>query len=125
PVYADLNITVTGGQTAPQPIAVVPFRTSPGADFDVAKIVQDDLASSGLFKPLARSDMLEKPSEPAQVNYRNWQVLGVNDVVIGSEQATAKGVAVRFYLLDAVGQRQLLGFDMPAAPKDRLRYVAH
>lgn len=126
PAHADLNITVTGGSVAPQPIAVVPFKTaSADAKVDVAKIVQDDLASSGLFKPIARKDMLETPSQPAEVNYRNWQVLGANDIVIGSEQRGPQGVKVRFYLLDAFQQRQLLAFDMPATPPDRLRYVAH
>ncbi|HEX7380914.1 MAG TPA: Tol-Pal system beta propeller repeat protein TolB, partial [Nevskiaceae bacterium] len=123
--HAQLNITVTGGQTAPQPIAVVPFQNGPGVTFDVAQIVQDDLASSGLFKALPRSDMLEKPSTPEQVNYRNWQVLGVNDIVIGQETASGDGVAVRFYLLDTFGQKQLLGYDMPVVPVGQLRYVAH
>ncbi|TAM11447.1 MAG: Tol-Pal system beta propeller repeat protein TolB [Nevskiaceae bacterium] len=123
--HADLNITISGGQVAPQPIAVVPFQTAPGAEFDVAQIVQDDLASSGLFKPLDRKDMLEKPSQPGQVNYRNWQVLGINDIAIGQQRPANGGVAVRFYLLDTMRQQQLLGYDMPAAPKDQLRYVAH
>lgn len=123
--HADLNITVTGGQVAPQPIAVVPFKAPAGAKVDVAKIIQSDLASSGLFKPIARKDMLETPSQPNDVNFRNWQVLGANNIVIGSQQRVGKNVKVRFYLLDVFQQRQLLGFDMPATPPDRLRYVAH
>lgn len=123
--HADLDITVTGGQAAAQPIAVVPFKTQNGANFDIAQIVQDDLARSGLFNPLKRSDMLETPSDPAQVNYRNWRVLGMNDIVIGDERPSGNGVAVRFYLLDVFRAQQLLGFDMPAAPTDQLRYVAH
>lgn len=123
--HAALDITVTGGEAAAQPIAIVPFQTSPGATFDVAQIVQDDLASSGLFKPLDRSDMLEKPSDPGQVNYRDWRVLGMNDIVIGQEQKVGNDVAVSFYLLDVFRQQQLLGFKMPPAPPDQLRYVAH
>lgn len=122
---ADLNITISGGQVAPQPIAIVPFQEAPGAEFDVARIVQDDLASSGLFKPLDRKDMLEKPSQPGQVDYHNWQVLGIDDIAIGQQRPENGGVAVRFYLLDTMRQQQLLGYDMPAAPKDQLRYVAH
>lgn len=123
--HAALDITVTGGQAAAQPIAVVPFQTAPGATFDVAQIVQDDLASSGLFKPLNRTDMLEKPSDPSQVNYRDWRVLGMNNIVIGQEQKVGNDVAVRFYLLDIFRQQQLLGFKMPPTPPGQLRYVAH
>jgi len=123
--HADLDITVTGGEAAAQPIAVVPFQTSPGANFDVAQIVQDDLARSGLFNPLKRTDMLEKPTDPSQVNYRDWRVLGMNDIVIGQEQLVGNGVAVRFYLLDVFRQQQLLGYQMPPSPPDQLRYVAH
>lgn len=123
--HADLDITVTGGQTAAQPIAVVPFKNEPGVTFDVAQIVQDDLARSGLFNPLKRSDMLEQPSDPSQVNYRNWRVLGMNDIVIGQERKVGDNVAVRFYLMDVFRSQQLLGFDLPATPPDQLRYVAH
>jgi tol-pal system beta propeller repeat protein TolB len=123
--HADLNITVSGGKTAAQPIAIVPFQNAPGVNFDVAQVVQDDLVSSGMFMALDRSKMLEQPHKPSDVNFRNWRVLGQNDVVVGQTYTRGTDVGVRFYLLDVYRAKQLLGFDMPPVPPARLRYTAH
>lgn len=122
---AQLRITVTGGKAAPQPIAVVPFREGAGVGFDVSKVVQGDLNRSGLFKTLPRSEMLAKPSLPAEVHYQNWRVLGMNDLVIGSEEVINGKVSVQFYLLDVFSGQQLLAFRMPPISPSELRYVGH
>lgn len=123
--HADLNITVSGGKTAAQPIAIVPFKNDPGVTFDVAQVVQDDLVSSGMFMALDRSKMLEQPSSPSEVNFRNWRVLGQNDIVIGQTYMRGGDIGVRFYLLDVYRAKQLLAFDMPPVPPAQLRYTAH
>lgn len=122
---AQLHITVTGGKAAPQPIAVVPFKEAPGVDVDVSQIVQSDLSRSGLFKTLPRSNMLAKPNVPAEVNYKNWRVLGMNDLVIGKEDLIGARVSVQFYLLDVFSGEQLLAFRMPPTAPKELRYVGH
>ena len=123
--HADLDITVTGSNVAPKPIAVVPFSGAADAPTDVAAVVAADLDRSGLFKTMARSDMLEKPDEPSQVDYRNWRAVGMDDVVIGQMRRDGNGYTTRFYLLDVYRGEQLLGFDIPSAPPNQLRYVAH
>ncbi|MDE2149756.1 MAG: Tol-Pal system beta propeller repeat protein TolB, partial [Gammaproteobacteria bacterium] len=122
---ADLNITVAGGQIAAQPIAVVPFSIPPDVSFDVAQVIQDDLKRSGLFNPLPRAQMLEKPTQPGQLDYRNWRVLGQNDVVIGQVRHQGAGIGVRFYLFDVFRGQQLIAYDMPPVAADQLRYTAH
>lgn len=123
---AALDISVVGGDTGAQPIAVVPFATPPDIGFDVAAIVEADLVRSGLFAALPRTDMLETPSAIAQVDYRNWRAVNQENLVIGSlSRSPQGGVAVRFFLLDVYRGQQLLGFDMPAVTPDQLRVVAH
>jgi TolB protein len=122
---ADLQISVTKGTISSQPVAVVPFASSVPVPVDIAGVVDHDLSSSGLFRTLNRGDMLEKPSAPAQVDFRNWRVLGMDDLVIGQVRPDAGGFATRFYLLDVYSGQQLLAYDIPAAPPAYLRYVGH
>lgn len=123
---ADLEITISGGETAAQPIAIVPFAAPAGVSFDVAKIIDADLARTGSFRTLARSDMLETPTHLAAVNYGNWRKVGMDMLVIGQiKQESGGKVSMRFLLLDTVRGQQILGYDMPPASPDQLRYVAH
>jgi TolB protein len=123
---ADLEITISGGQTAAQPIAIVPFSAPPNVTFDVAKIVDADLARTGTFRTLPRADMLEKPSDPAAVNYTNWRQVNMDTLLIGQMKQEGDGkISARFFLLDTVRGQQLMGYDMPAAPPEQLRQVAH
>jgi TolB protein len=123
--HAQLVIDVEGGDVGATPIAIVPFATPADVSFDVAQIVEADLVRSGLFRAISRTDMLEKPSEPARIDYRNWRAVGMENLVIGSLSRTARGVAVRFFLMDATRGAQLLGFDMPAVGPEQLRVVSH
>lgn len=122
---AQLEIEVDGGEVGAKPIAIVPFAAAPGVSFDVAQIVEADLVRSGLFRTIPRTDMLEKPNDPAKIDYRNWRAVGMENVVVGSLVPAGRGVAVRFFLMDATRGAQLLGFDMPAVGPEQLRVVAH
>jgi TolB protein len=122
---ADLDIKVTQSQISTQPVAVVPFAGPANVPVDIAEVVDADLARSGLFRTLNRADMLEKPSEPGQVDYRNWRTVGMDDLVLGQVRQDGAGFGTRFYLLDVYRGEQLLAYDIPAAPASALRYVGH
>lgn len=123
--HAQLVIDVEGGDVGATPIAIVPFATPSDVPFDVAQVVEADLVRSGLFRTIPRTDMLEKPNEPAKINYRNWRALGMENLVVGSLSRNGRGVSVRFFLMDATRGVQLLGFDMPAVGPEQLRVVSH
>lgn len=123
---ADLEITISGGETSAQPIAVVPFAAPPNVSFDIAKIIDADLARTGSFRTLPRADMLETPKTPSAVNYGNWRKVGMDMLTLGQVKQEADGkVSMRFYLLDTVRGQQIMAYDMPPAAPDQLRYVAH
>ncbi|MDB5985731.1 MAG: tolB [Nevskia sp.] len=131
PAFADLDITVTSGATAPTPIAVVPFAQPADVSVDLAQIIGADLDRSGIFKTLPRTDMLEKPTDVAQVNFRNWQTLGQQDLVIGTVTRVGGGIAASFRLLDVYHSDDpahvlLLGKDgISASDPARYRLLAH
>lgn len=123
--HAGLEITVTGGETAARPIAVVPFAQPADTGVNLADIIAADLARSGQFQPLAPADMLEKPTDAGQVNFRNWRVLAVDSVVVGEMRRTGGKLSVRFQLLDVLRAQTLAGYEVQVPDPRRLRPAAH
>lgn len=122
-----LVIDITDGTVSAQPIAIVPFQAPiAGLPTDVAQVISDDLYRSGLFKPLARDSMPQKPTDMANVNYSAWKGVNVDYVALGTLRPNERGQLVaRFWLVDTANQKPLLGFDMPAADASQLRRVGH
>jgi TolB protein len=126
-VQADLTIEITEGVEGALPIAVVPFGvmgpTAPAED--VAQIIDADLHRSGRFKTLPRVDMLARPTSGEQVEFRDWQALGVDYLVVGQLQSSGDGrYAIRFQLFDVYRGEQLTGYNMTANDQN-LRRTAH
>ncbi|HEX4895847.1 MAG TPA: Tol-Pal system beta propeller repeat protein TolB [Solimonas sp.] len=123
---AELEITVTGGDVAALPIAIVPFGQVPEAGLDIAQVVHNDLERSGRFRVLKRQDMLQRPVQPQGVNYPTWRSQGMDNLVVGQvARAENGGLYARFFLLDTVRGAQLLGQEIPIRDISRLREVAH
>lgn len=124
---ADLDITVTGGEVAAQPIAVVPFAQGTADPADVAQIVAADLDRSGLFRSLKREDMkFELPTQEAQVDYRTWRALNQEALVIGRVTPLAGGAAkVNAQLFDVARSSKILDIEATATRPSEWRSMAH
>ncbi len=122
---AELEITVTGGTEGALPIAIVPFSQGADVALDVAQVIDNDLARSGRFRTLARTDMLQKPSTPQQLDVQSWRTQGIDNVVVGQIARVDSGYMARFFLIDVVSGQQILGFDIPVKGQDQMRYAAH
>ena len=125
--YAELVIEITEGIKR-RPIAIVPFAfdgAAADAPLDVAQVIGADLNRSGRFAPIAEDDMLQKPSDGADVDFDDWSILGVEAVVIGRVTQTGDNAySVQFQLFDVFGRDQLVGYRMPAS-RGTMRRVAH
>src|SRR5437763_7609772 len=95
---AKIDIVIVPGGTGAVPIAIVPFGTAPGLDLELASVVEADLVRSGFFKALPPTEMLEHPNDSSHVDYRNWRMVNVDDVVVGGvrRDATTGALSVRF-----------------------------
>lgn len=123
---AKLDVTITEGVTGALPVAVVPFASIPGLEADIAAIVEADLERSGLFEPLPREDMLERPTDPDAVDYRNWRAVGVEHLIIGRLRRDASGQrSLRFHLLDVFRGTQTLGYDIVIPDSASPRAIGH
>ncbi len=127
-VIAALTIEITEGVEGALPIAVVPFGwqgTAAAPGQDIAAIISSDLSRSGRFKTLPVSDMLARPQSDTEVEFRDWKVLGMENLVIGRIQPNGTGgYLVRFQLLDVFKGALLTGFSIPTTAAN-LRTTAH
>ena len=122
---AALTIEITKGVESALPIAVVPFGVAGAAPpVDVAEVVAADLKRSGRFAPMARDDMLSRPSEAAQVNFRDWRLVNVDSLVIGKVSPLGAGYVVQFQLFDVFRGVQLAGYSV-RSDAGGLRHAAH
>lgn len=121
---ANLTIEITRGSDQALPIGVVPFAGSDNMPEDIAQIVQDDLERSGVFEPLERSAMFDRPSQADDVEFGTWRSLDVRYLVVGRAQQTGNGYQLQFDLMDISGQRRMISETVTADAND-LRGAAH
>lgn len=125
---AALTIEITQGVQGALPIAIVPFGwtgPAPNAPEDVSGIIAADLRRSGRFVPFPEQDMLSRPHSAAEVNFKDWRVLGQESLVVGQVIATGPdSYEIRFQLLDVFKGTQLAGYSIPVRGA-ALRRAAH
>ena len=80
--HAALTIEITEGIESAVPVSVVPFAMQ-GAPVNISDVVNSDLERSGYFKMLDKQGMPGRPSTADAVNFKDWQALGQNYLVIG------------------------------------------
>lgn len=127
-VRAVLEIKITEGVEKPLPIAIVPFGWAGPAEsrpITMESTISNDLARSGRFASMDAKDMPQTPTDFAAVNFKDWRMLGMQNVVIGNLRETDKDVyEVEFRLLNIFSGSQLAGFRVPATRK-QLRRTSH
>jgi TolB protein len=126
---AQLQIEIISGNASALPIAIVPFQwedsTAPPAD-SVDSVISNDLYRSGLFKPMAVDQMVDRPAEAENIRYGTWRLMKVDYIVIGKVRTPADGAGheLVYQLFDVHTQELLLSRITSVGPGD-LRYGAH
>ena len=126
--HAVITFKITRSIEARQPIAIVPFGWQSGnqsAPADIAAIVADDLARTGLFEPVPFADLPSRPFRHAQINFGDWRLLGTGSLVIGNVTPSLDGeYVVEFQLYDVLRRKQIVGFQLTATGQ-AMRRAAH
>lgn len=107
-------VQITRGNSAPLPIAVVPFADNAGPATDVAAVVAADLERSGRFAVLARTDLLSRPSPGDPLLWADWRRLAVNHVLLGRVRSVNGRYAIDYELYSVATGERLLGMSQPA-----------
>jgi TolB protein len=108
-------IDVNRARTDPIPIAIPGFTGNDGASAqlgqDIANVVTNDLAHSGLFRPIAQQAFIQASGSQGDMpNFQNWKAIGAQALVTGRAEAQGAGqVRVEFRLWDVLPQTQLQG----------------
>jgi TolB protein len=122
---AALTVEITQGVVGATPVAVVPFGpVGVSLPVDVADVIAADLRRSGRFAPEARDDLIARPYEPGQVNFRDWRLIKADYLVIGKVTPYGAGYTVQFHLFDVFRGVQMSGYSLRSDAAN-LRHTAH
>lgn len=123
---AALTIEITEGVAGALPIAVIPFGWEGASAMpeDVSAVVAEDLKRSGRFRVLPPADIVSRPTQPDKVNFSDWRMLGMDNLVIGNIKPVSGGYVIQFYVYDVLKARQIKAFSVPAQATT-LRAAAH
>jgi TolB protein len=108
-------IDVNRARNDPIPIAIPGFSGSDGASSqlgqDIANVVTNDLAHSGLFRPIAAQAFIQSGEGAGGMpNFQNWKAIGAQALVTGRAEAQGGGqIRLEFRLWDVLPQTQLQG----------------
>ena len=124
PARADVTVDVNQGVLQPMPIAIPAFRGDQGAE--IARVVEDDLSGSGLFKPIDPNSFLEKSLDVnVQPQFQLWKQINAQALLDGQATVDADGkMRVDFRLWDIYAQKPLVGFQF-SSTQDNWRRLAH
>ena len=126
---AQLQIEIIDGNPSALPIAVVPFQwqeAGPPPIDAVDTIVSNDLYRSGLFDPMAKEEMADKPTDAEGIRFGTWRLMKVDYIVIGKVRTPVDGQGheIHYELWDVHKQEQVLSRITTVGPGD-LRFGAH
>ncbi len=130
PCFAELRIDVNGGYYEPLRLAVPDFVGNNEAEKELgqnmAKVILDDLISSGLFNKVNPDAFIENFSSVTQSpKFENWEIIDAAALVQGGVEIIAKDkIKVSFRLWDVYAGIQMEGKVMGSTPEG-WRNIAH
>ena len=124
--HAELVIRVTEGNDQPTVIALSPFDLNGlKVEGDITDIVESDLRRSGLFKLIPQKDMLAFPSQPTDVYFRDWRLLGTEYLVVGAMSVLADGRYELEFSLLSINSQKVQFTHKVRASATKIRDLAH
>ena len=121
--HADVTVDVNQGVLQPLPIAIPAFGGAQGPE--IARVVENDLEGSGLFRPLDPSTFQETPNVNIQPQFAVWKQINAQALLDGQTSTDSDGrLKVDFRLWDVFSQNALAGYQFSSTP-DNWRRLAH
>jgi TolB protein len=107
-------IDVNRARTDPIPIAIPALGGADGASAqlgqEISGVITNDLARSGLFRPIAPGAFIQGAPQGDVPNFDNWRGIGAQALVTGRTEAQSGGqIRVEFRLWDVLPQQQIQG----------------
>ncbi|MFC4725124.1 Tol-Pal system beta propeller repeat protein TolB [Glycocaulis abyssi] len=125
-----LVVTVTDGNVDPFPIAITDFiaqdAQSAETGVDIARVVTNNLANSGLFAPVSQDAFIEDITNiDLRPRFADWRLINASALLVGRVSIDDQGrLLVAFRLWDTAAEQQLLGMQFTSVPEN-WRRLAH
>lgn len=125
---ATLKVDITQGNVEPIPIAINDFLDQSGnvdeVGTQIRDIVENDLKSSGLFRPISKSAFLERGTIDKAPNFVSWRQIGSHALTTGRIVNQGGQITVEFRLWDPNLEKQIEGTSL-TLPEAAYRRAAH
>lgn len=122
-----IDITIQTGVENPFPIAIVPFAwfgTSP-PPIALEQVIANNLERSARFSVMDFADLPQRPIQLDGVNFKDWRLLGIENLVMGQLQETGSDIyEIKFWLVDIYNRKQISALKL-SATGEQLRVAAH
>ncbi len=115
-------IDVSRARADPIPIAIPPLGSDQIGQ-DIATVITNDLARSGLFRPISSQAFIQG-SAGGDPNFQNWKAIGAQALVTGRAEPQGGQIRVEFRLWDVLPQTQIQGTAYTAG-QATWRRIAH
>ncbi len=119
--FALLKIDITQGNVDPMPIAINNFYSATGTEDSIGtqikEIIEKDLKSSGIFRPLESNSFLEQLTIDKIPTYVSWRQLGALAVTSGKITKNGDKITVEFRLWDPSTESQIEGSALTMSEK--------
>jgi TolB protein len=126
--FAVLKIDITQGNVDPIPVAINSFYTANGSEDSIGtqikEIIEKDLKSSGIFRPLDSNAFLEPLTVDKVPTYVSWRQIGALAVSSGKITKNGDKISVEFRLWDPATETQIEGSAL-TLPEKAWRRAGH
>ena len=112
-IDAKLKIEISQGSKDLPKIAVVPFKSKLNEGESISSLIQDNLTLFGEFKALPKEEMLSFPSSEQNFFNRDWKILNVNYVVLGSlQESNSELIRIEYFVFNISLNKLILRGDI-------------
>jgi TolB protein len=122
--FGELFLEITKGSEDPFKVAIIPFEGSSIVSKILNKVIRNDLNRTGEFDLLDASLLLPLIVEEDEINYRDWNLLGMDFLVTGNIIKTNSSIDVYYEIYDIRKKKKIRSSKVFGLP-NQLRQLAH
>jgi TolB protein len=122
--FGELFLEITKGSEDPFKVAIIPFEGSSSVSKILNKVIRNDLNRTGEFDLLDASLLLPLIVEEDEINYRDWNLLGMDFLVTGNIIKTNSSIDVYYEIYDIRKKKKIRSSKVFGIP-NQLRQLAH
>ena len=122
--FGELFLEITKGSEDPFKVAIISFEGNSAVSKKLNKVIRNDLKRTGEFSLLDQSLLLPLIVEDDEINYRDWNLLGMDYLVAGNIVQTKNSIDVNYEIYDIHKKKKIRSSKVFGLP-NQLRQLAH